>query len=165
MKPNLGELIHGSDYFDRAGEARRTRLLVAVEPEILNVRAGERTRNRSGQAVVRETEIFQSGEGIEDFRDGSGEIAASGVESDESGRLSQIGRKRPWSELRVGSEREDLEAGEAGEGAVWDGGEVVVVKIDCLKIREVGEGRKLAGELVSLEGESGELRERVEVRR
>lgn len=62
-------------------------------------------------------------------------------------------------------EAENLQAGETLEGAERNRGEIVVVEIERLKEREIGEGRDWAGERVALERERSELREGVEIGR
>jgi hypothetical protein len=58
-----------------------------------------------------------------------------------------------------------LQAGESLEETVWDGGEIVVVKVELLEGREVCEGRDGSGERVGLERERGELGKSVEIGR
>ena len=57
-----------------------------------------------------------------------------------------------------------LQAGESLEEAVWDGGEIVVVKVELLEGSEVGKGGDRSRERVVLERKIGELGEIAKIR-
>lgn len=148
MEPHLVELGHTREQVYAPGQT----LQLIVEPEVGDFRPGKRRRQRAGEVVVRQPEVLQIGEGIEEVRYGTEYVGIAGVEGAEAGGLGQIGGDGPRGEAGVVGHGQCLEVGEPGEGGGGEGGEVVGVEVELLEGGEVGEGGEGAGEGVALEG-------------
>ncbi|XP_051143649.1 adenylyltransferase and sulfurtransferase MOCS3 [Andrographis paniculata] len=148
-------MLHFGEDVEAAGHAGG----LIVEPEGLNPGFGHGPGEPAGDVVVGQSKDLEAREGGEDVGDLAVDVGAAGGEAFEGGGVLEGGGDGPGGEAGVVADADGLEAGEAGEEAVGDGLEAVVVEVDFLEgfeAREVGDG---AGEEVLLEAEGAEIRE------